>query len=29
MTQPTNTYATNDMVGIREDLAEAIYMISP
>ena len=27
--QPTNTYATTDMVGIREDLAEAVYMISP
>lgn len=29
MTQPTNTYATNDMVGIREDLADVIYNISP
>lgn len=29
MTQPTNTYATNDMVGIREDLEEVIYNISP
>ncbi|MEQ8504591.1 MAG: DUF5309 domain-containing protein [Rhodospirillales bacterium] len=29
MTQPSNTFATNDMVGIREDLAEIIYNISP
>jgi hypothetical protein len=29
MTQPTNTYATNDMVGIREDLSDIIYDISP
>lgn len=29
MAQPTNTYATNDMVGIREDLADVIYNISP
>lgn len=29
MSQPTNTYATNDMVGIREDLADAIRNISP
>jgi hypothetical protein len=29
MTQPTNTYATNDMVGIREDLKEAINNIAP
>ena len=29
MAQPTNTYATNDMVGIREDLAEVIKNISP
>lgn len=29
MSQPTNTYATNDMVGIREDLADIIYDISP
>lgn len=29
MTQPTNTFATNDMVGIREDLADVIYDISP
>ncbi len=29
MAQPSNTYATNDMVGIREDLADAIFNISP
>jgi hypothetical protein len=29
MTQPTNTYATNDMIGIREDLSDVIYNISP
>jgi len=29
MTQPTNTFATNDMVGIREDLSDVIYNISP
>lgn len=29
MSQPTNTFATNDMVGIREDLADVIYNISP
>ncbi len=29
MAQPTNTYATNDMVGIREDLADVIYNVSP
>lgn len=29
MAQPTNTYATNDMVGIRESLADVIYDISP
>jgi len=29
MAQPTNTFATNDMIGIREDLADVIYMISP
>lgn len=29
MTQPTNTYATNDMTGIREDLVDVIYNISP
>jgi len=29
MAQPTNTFATNDMVGIREDLADVIYNISP
>lgn len=29
MTQPADTYATNDMVGIREDLVDVIYDISP
>jgi hypothetical protein len=29
MAQPTNTYATNDMVGIREDLTDIIYNIAP
>ena len=29
MTQPTNTFATNDMVGIREDLSDVINNISP
>lgn len=29
MAQPTNTYATNDMVGIREDLSNIIYDVSP
>ena len=29
MAQPTNTYATNDMTGIREDLADVIYDITP
>ena len=29
MTQPTATYATNDMVGIREDLSDVIYNIAP
>lgn len=29
MAQPTNTFATNDMVGIREDLVDIIYNISP
>ena len=29
MAQPTNTYATNDMVGIREDLSDIIYDITP
>lgn len=29
MAQPTNTYATNDMVGIREDLVDVIYDVSP
>lgn len=29
MAQPTNTVATNDMVGIREDLSDVIYNVSP
>lgn len=29
MTQPTATFATNDMVGIREDLSDVIYNVSP
>jgi hypothetical protein len=29
MTQPTNTYSTNDMVGIREDLKDVINNIAP
>lgn len=29
MTQPTNTFDTNDMVGIREDLSDIIYDVSP
>ena len=29
MAQPTNTYATNDMIGIREDLSDVIWDISP
>jgi hypothetical protein len=29
MTQPAGTYATNDAVGIREDLSDVIYNISP
>jgi len=29
MAQPSNTYATNDMVGIREDLSDVIYDVSP
>lgn len=29
MTQPTGTYATNDAIGIREDLSDVIYNISP
>jgi len=29
MAQPTNTYATNDMTGIREDLGGIIYDITP
>lgn len=29
MTQVTNTFATNDMVGIREDLTDVVHKISP
>lgn len=29
MAQPANTQATNDMVGIREDLADVIYNVAP
>ena len=29
MAQPVATYATNDMIGIREDLEDMIYNISP
>ena len=29
MAQPTNTFATNDMIGIREDLVDVIYDVSP
>lgn len=29
MAQPTNLYRTNDAVGIREDLQDAIYSIAP
>lgn len=29
MAQPANTFATNDQVGIREDLSDVIYNISP
>lgn len=29
MAQPTSTFATNDMVGIREDLVDTIYDVSP
>ena len=29
MAQPTNTSATNDMIGIREDLADTVYDTSP
>lgn len=29
MAQPTSTYSTNDMVGIREDLSDIIYDVSP
>jgi hypothetical protein len=29
MTQPAGTFATNDAVGIREDLSDVIYNISP
>jgi len=29
MAQPSNTFATNDMKGIREDLSDIIYDVSP
>ena len=29
MAQPTNTFDTYDSVGIREDLSDIIYNISP
>lgn len=29
MPQPQNTYSSNDMVGIREDLSDAIWDVSP
>lgn len=29
MAQPTGTFATNDQIGIREDLSDVIYDISP
>ena len=29
MAQPTNTFATNDMIGEREDLSDVIYNIAP
>jgi hypothetical protein len=29
MTQPLQTFATNDQIGIREDLADVIYDVSP
>jgi len=29
MAQPTNTFDTYDAVGIREDLQDVIYSISP
>lgn len=29
MAQTTGTYATNDMVGIREDLSDSIYNVAP
>ena len=29
MAQPTNTYSSYDMVGIREDLSDAIWTVSP
>lgn len=29
MAQPANTVATNDMIGIREDLSDVIYNVSP
>jgi|GEM_PF-2945563 len=29
MAQPANTQATNDTVGIREDLVDVIYDVTP
>lgn len=29
MAQPTNTFATSDVIGAREDLSDIIYDISP
>jgi hypothetical protein len=29
MGQPTNTFATSDAIGAREDLSDIIYDISP
>lgn len=29
MTQPSNTYAVNDVIGAREDLVDVIYDVSP
>ena len=29
MAQPLNTFSSNDMVGIREDLEDSIYDVSP
>ena len=29
MAQPTNTFSTNDAIGIREDLSDVIYNVDP